>query len=262
MSVPVLAATAPAGPAGAPLVLLGPSLGTSTIVWDAAAALLQATFRTVSWDLPGHGRSPAATAPFTMAELAEGVAAIIDELGETRVFTADVSLGGAVGPALALDRPELCAAAAVVCSGAVIGTAEGWRDRAATVRSQGTASLVVPSAHRWFAPDSIANSPEITGRLLHALRDADDDSYALCCKALAGYDVRRRLDQIAVPVLALWGEFDEVTPEASADEIAQGIARGGSRGRAARVAHASHLAPAEQPAAVAELLTAFFEEIR
>jgi len=260
MSVPVLAATAPTGPAGAPLVLLGPSLGTSTILWDATAVLLQASFRTVSWDLPGHGRSPAATEPFTMRELAEGVAAIIHELGEARVFTAGVSLGGAVGLTLALDRPELCAAAAVVCSGAVIGTPDGWRERAAAVRSQGTASLVVPSAQRWFAPDSIANSPDITGRLLHALRDADDESYALCCEALAGYDVRHDFGRMTVPVLALWAEFDEVTPEASADQIAQAVIRDGGRARVAEVANASHLAPAEQPAAVSELLTAFFEE--
>jgi 3-oxoadipate enol-lactonase len=261
VNFPVLAATAPAGPAGAPLVLLGPSLGTSTLLWDAAAALLQSTFRTVSWDLPGHGRSPATTRPLTVAELAQGVAAILDELGEARALVVGVSLGGAVGLTFARDHPQRCAALAVVCSGAVIGT-EGWRDRAAAVRSQGTASLVVPSAQRWFAPDSTSNSPGITGRLLHALRDADDESYALCCEALAGYDVRPDLGRMTVPVLALWGEYDEVTPEASADEIAQGIMRGGGSARVAKVANASHLAPAEQPVAVAELLTAFFEENR
>ncbi|MDP9027175.1 MAG: alpha/beta fold hydrolase [Actinomycetota bacterium] len=258
MTVPLLAATEPAGLADAPLVVLGPSLGTSTILWDATASALQRTFRTISWDLPGHGRSPAATEPFTMDELAEGVVNVLDELGEPRALYAGVSLGGAVGLALALSHPERVTAAAIVCSGAVIGTPQGWADRAAAVRSQGTPSLVVPSAQRWFATDSMAVSPDITGRLLHSLRDADDESYALCCGALAGYDVRSELARLTMPILTVWGEFDEVTPQASAAEVAHGV----NNGRVAEVAKASHLAPAEQPAAVAELLTAFFEENR
>lgn len=258
MTVPLIAATAPAGPEGAPLLLLGPSLGTSTILWDAAAALLQSRYRTVSWDLPGHGRSPAPSEPFSMAELADAVARVLDELGESHALFAGVSMGGAVGLELLLGHPDRIDAAAIICSGAVIGTPAGWTERAAVARSTGTASLVVPSAQRWFAPDSMARSPEITGRLLHSLRDADDEGYARCCEALAGYDVRSQLGRITAPVLAVWGEYDEVTPEASAAQIASGVARG----RVAEVHDAGHLAPAEQPERIAELLIAHFEESR
>ncbi|MFC5502480.1 alpha/beta fold hydrolase [Lysinimonas soli] len=258
MTVPLIAATAPAGPEGAPLLLLGPSLGTSTILWDAAAALLQSRYRTVSWDLPGHGRSPAPSEPFSMAELADAVARVLDELGESHALFAGVSMGGAVGLELLLGHPDRIDAAAIICSGAVIGTPAGWTERAAVARSTGTASLVVPSAQRWFAPDSMARSPEITGRLLHSLRDADDEGYARCCEALAGYDVRSQLGRITAPVLAVWGEYDEVTPEASAAQIASGVARG----RVAEVRDAGHLAPAEQPERIAELLIAHFEESR
>ena len=112
----------------------------------------------------------------------------------------------------------------------------------------------MPSAQRWFAPDSIARRPELTGRLLHALQDADDDSYARCCEALAAYDVRRVLGDIAVPVLAAWGAFDTVAPEAKAVEIAEGV----RDGRTARIEDAGHLPPAEQPEATAALLRSFF----
>ena len=107
---------------------------------------------------------------------------------------------------------------------------------------------------RWFAPGSIERHPEDTGRLLHALRDADDNSYALCAEALALYDVRAHLASIATPVLAVWGEHDEVTPEEKSAEIAGGV----QNGSIARVADASHLAPVEQPEAVAAMLIDFF----
>src|SRR5690606_27235360 len=97
--------------------------------------------------------------------------------------------------------------------------------------------------------------PELSGRLLHALQGADDESYARCCEALAAHDVRDRLSAIAHPLIAVWGEHDAVAPEQKADEIAAGV----QRGRAVRIAGAAHLPPAEQADATARALRDFFE---
>ncbi|HWH25406.1 MAG TPA: alpha/beta fold hydrolase [Pseudolysinimonas sp.] len=249
-----IAATEPRGPENAPLLVLGPSLGTSTLIWESAAALLRESFRVVSWDLPGHGAAPHARESFTVADLADAVVGVLDELNEPQALYAGVSLGGAVGLELALRHPERVRAAAILCSGAFLGGPEKWLERAESTRVLGTASLVVPSAQRWFAPESMVRSPEITGRLLHTLRDADDESYALCCEALAAYDVRDRLAEITIPVLAVWGEHDPVVSEPAATEIATGV----QRGYVDVIHDASHLAPAEQPAAVADRLIRFF----
>ena len=174
-----------------------------------------------------------------------------------RRFYAGVSLGGATGLELCLRHPRLVRGAAIVASGAQLGDPAAWAERAAQVRAQSTSSLITASAGRWFAPESIARRPELSGRLLHALREADDESYALCCEALAAYDVRGRLGEIEVPVLAAWGEFDAVAPESKSAEVAAGV----RDGRALRIADAAHLPPAEQPEAVADALLEFFSEI-
>ena len=244
MTVPTIALTAPDGPDGAPLLVLGPSLGTSTILWENALPILSARYRVVAWDLPGHGASPAATEPFTVAELADAVAAAVRALGADRVLYAGVSLGGATGLELGLRHPDLVSALAIVASGAQLGDPAAWHERAATVRAQSTSALIIPSAQRWFAPGSIEREPDLSGRLLHALRDADAESYALCCEALAAYDVRDRLGELRMPVLALWGEHDAVAPQAKADEIAAGVVDG----RAEMIAGVAHLPPAEHPA--------------
>jgi 3-oxoadipate enol-lactonase len=255
MSIPTIALTAPAGPDDAPLLVLGPSLGTSTILWENALPVLAARYRVVAWDLPGHGSSPAATEPFTVADLADAVAAAIRALDADQALYAGVSLGGATGLELGLRHPDLVSALAIVASGAQLGEPTGWHERAATVRAQSTSVLVIPSAQRWFAPGSIEREPDLSGRLLHALRDADAESYALCCEALAAYDVRERLGEIGAPVVALWGEHDAVAPEAKALEIATGVVNG----RAEMIADVAHLPPAEAPAATAAALLAFFE---
>ncbi|MFG6444863.1 alpha/beta fold hydrolase [Microbacterium sp. P07] len=257
MSVPVLASTVPVGPADAPLLLLGPSLGTSTILWEHAVDALAATHRVVAWDLPGHGSSPAASGPFTVGELADAVAGLARGMSDRPIRYAGVSLGGATGLELALRHPDLVEATAVIASGAQLGDPASWHARAAQVRAQSTSSVIASSAGRWFAPDSLARDPELTGRLLHALQDADDESYAACCEALAAYDVRPRLGEIAAPVLAVWGEHDQVAPEAKADEVARGV----RHGRSIRIADAAHLPPAEQPDAVVSALNEFFHRI-
>jgi len=248
---PLIALTVPVGPVDAPLVVLGPSLGTSTILWDDVVPLLADDYRVAAWDLPGHGTGPVARGAFTVADLADAVAELVPD--ETFLY-AGVSLGGATGLELALRHGERLRGAAIVASGAVLGEPSSWADRAAQARAQSTSSLIVASAQRWFAPASMARRPELSGRLLHALQDADDDSYARCCEALAAYDVRATLDEISVPVLAAWGAFDAVAPEAKAIEIAEGVADG----RVARIDDAGHLPPAEQPEAVAALLRSFF----
>lgn len=255
MSIPRIALTAPVGPEEAPLLVLGPSLGTSAILWENAMPALVERYRVIAWDLPGHGASPAATDSFTVADLADAVAAAVRALGADRVLYAGVSLGGATGLELGLRHPDLVSALAIVASGAQLGEPAAWHERAATVRAQSTSALIIPSAQRWFAPGSIEREPELSGRLLHALRDADAESYSLCCEALAAYDVRDRLGELRMPVVALWGEHDAVAPEPKAVEIADGVVHG----RAEMIAGVAHLPPAEDPAATAAALLAFFE---
>nr|WP_206686907.1 MULTISPECIES: alpha/beta fold hydrolase [Microbacterium] len=245
--------TEPVGPDDAPLLVLGPSLGTSTLLWSTTIPALAERYRVIGWNLPGHGGAPAATAGFTVGELADAVAEAVDG----PFLYAGVSLGGSVGLELLLRHPERVRAAAIICSGAAIGEPDAWRERAAQVRAQSTSTLIIGSAQRWFAPGSIERNPDITGRLLHALQDADDESYALCCEALATFDVRDRLGEISAPVLAVWGDHDGVTPEASAREIADGV----RDGRATGIHEASHLAPADDHIATAAALRDFFDPI-
>ena len=253
MTVPAITA-ATDGASGAPLLILGPSLGTAAPLWDAAAQLLCQHFSILSWDLPGHGLSRPASGPFTVAELGDAVIALADDRNADRFAYAGVSLGGAVGLELALRHPERLDAVSTICSVAAFGGPDAWFERAELVRRQSTSALVDASARRWFGPAFVVTNPRVASGLLHTLSDTDDESYALCCEALAGYDVRDRLGEIGSPLLALSGQFDPVAPPS----VVEAMAVATQHGRAVEVADAGHLAPAEQPNRVAALLTDFF----
>ncbi|WP_019143774.1 bifunctional 3-oxoadipate enol-lactonase/4-carboxymuconolactone decarboxylase PcaDC [Aeromicrobium massiliense] len=245
-------------PGSGPLLVLGPSLGTSVeALWAPVVSRLADSFHLVGWDLPGHGRSEAPAGTFSVADLAAAVLDVVDRAaGPGAPFAyAGVSLGGAVGLQLLLDAPDRVTSAAVLCTGAKIGTAESWAERAEQVRSSGTPRMVEGSAKRWFAPGFIERKPERTTALLHSLQDADSEGYSLACEALAAFDVRDRLGEIATPVLAVAGSADEPTPPASLAEIADGV----QSGRLVVLDDVAHLAPAENPDAVAALLQAHLQ---
>ncbi|WP_428345049.1 4-carboxymuconolactone decarboxylase [Nocardioides sp.] len=251
MTVPALTATRLAGTADLPLLVCGPSLGTSAVaLWSAAAELLGDRFHVVGWDLPGHGSSAPRQEPFTIADLAAAVLTLVDDLGSGPFAYAGDSVGGAVGLQLLLDAPERVSAAVILCSGARIGTPEMWQERAATVRASGTPVMVESSAQRWFAPGFIERQPVVSTTLLHALQQADRLGYAATCDALAEFDVRDRLGEITAPVLAVAGEHDVATPVDLLGELVSGL----QHGRLVVLPDVAHLAPAEAPAAVASLI--------
>ncbi|MEO8262987.1 MAG: alpha/beta fold hydrolase [Pseudolysinimonas sp.] len=254
MTVPVIAATwtqTDGGHDGARPFVLGPSLGTTTAIWDRIRRLLAPSHSLLAWDLPGHGASPAATDPFTIEELAAGVLAAIDAADVTKFAYAGISLGGVVGLQLALDAPKRLTDLAMICSLPKIGTADGWLQRSADVRAMGTPSLVTATAGRWFTPAFLEREPEVASRVLHGLLDIDDESYALCVDALRETDLRDRVAELRMPFHLIVGDSDPIIP---LDE-ARATVDAAHDGTLHVIAEASHLAAVEHPATVAGILT-------
>lgn len=283
----------PARPLGnRPLLVVGASLGTSSVLWKEVGGLLGAGadldgaavdatgmkvtgIDVVAWDLPGHGTSPASQAPFTVAELAEAVVGLVDSMAPgARFHYAGVSLGGAVGLKLGITHADRILSLSIQCSGPKLGTPEAWEDRAETVRTLGTDVMIEGSAQRWFGAGFLDREPILASELLNGLRDADQFSYAHCCQALAGFDARNELGRIRVPLLAVAGAEDQVaTPDMMQDMVAAvnaGATQSASESKTpadsvatlATLPHVGHLAPAEAPTEVARLLSGLIEGVR
>ncbi len=241
-----------------PLLVLGPSLGTSaTTLWSACAAHLTDAFDVVAWDLPGHGHNRSVPEePLAMDQLAAGVLEVVDTLlaergqpGGSFAYAGD-SVGGAVGLQLMLDVPDRVESAVLLCTGARIGDPDMWADRIGQVRTSGTPAIVSASTERWFGPGFLDREPERGSALLHALQEADDAGYCQICGVLSGFDVRDRLAEIGAPVLAVAGAADVATPTERLREIAEGV----KDGRLVELDGVAHLAPAEVPDVVARLI--------
>ncbi|MGJ5757859.1 alpha/beta fold hydrolase [Streptomyces galbus] len=241
------------GPEDAPVLILGPSLGTTWHMWDRQVPELAQQWRVLRFDLPGHGGAPAHPAG-SVAELTGRLLVTLDALGVQRFGYAGCALGGAVGVELALRHPDRLASLALIAASPRFGSADEFRRRGVIVRSNGLDPIARTSPERWFTGGFAAAQPAITDWAVQMVRTTDPGCYIAACEALASFDVRAELGRVGVPTLVLVGSDDQVTGPAEARTLVAGI----PDARLAVVPGASHLVPVEQPAAVTDLLVRHF----
>ncbi len=241
------------GPEDAPVLILGPSLGTTWHMWDRQIPELIKHWRVFRFDLPGHGGAPAYPAG-SVNDLTTRLLATLEGLGVQRFGYAGCALGGAVGIELALRHPERLASLALIAASPRFGTADEFRQRGVIVRTNGLDPIARTSPERWFTGGFAAAQPAITEWAVQMVRTTDPGCYIAACEALASFDVRAELGRVGVPTLVLVGSDDQVTGPAEARTLVAGI----PDARLAVVPGASHLVPVEQPAAVTDLLVRHF----
>jgi 3-oxoadipate enol-lactonase/4-carboxymuconolactone decarboxylase len=240
------------GPASAPVVLMVGSLGSTLEMWDPQAARLAGHFRVVRYDARGHGRSPVPPGPYSLDDLVDDALALLDRLGVQRASVVGLSLGGMTALRLAARAPHRVERLAILCSSALLGPAQDWTDRAATVRAQGTAAVADAVVSRWFTPALREKDPALVRRMREMVAATPAEGYAGCCEAIAGMDLRADLAHITAPLLALAGADDPATPPEHLASIAAEV----PLGQLLVLPGAAHLANVEQDEAVtAALLT-------
>jgi 3-oxoadipate enol-lactonase len=233
------------GRVDAPVLLLGPSLGTTRAMWAPEHPVLSQRFLVLRYDLLGHGDSPVPPGPYTVDQLADEVLALLDSLRITRCHYGGVSLGGMIGMTLAARHPDRIDRLALLCTSAHLPPAQGWLDRADQVKAHGTASIADIAVARWFTPAFTGQDPYVA-----MLTATPDEGYAACCAAIAVMDLRPVLSGITAPTLVIAGHDDPATPPDHGRMIADSI----PGARFVELADASHLASVERPDDVTKLL--------
>jgi len=210
------------GPAGAPLLILAPSLGTSTGLWREQVAAFAGRWRLVLYDHPGHGGAMAPVGPYTIGGLAGEVLALMDALGEERASICGVSLGGMVAMWMAAHHPERVEGLVLAATAPALQPAEAWIERAAAVRQRGTGHLLDALMERWFTRET-ASASEVRSFVGTMLEATDPEGYASCCEALASCDLWQDVTQIAAPTLVIGGADDPVATPRMLTELATAI---------------------------------------
>ena len=241
---------------GAHAIVFTGSLGTDLTMWRPQSDRLGERFRTLRYDIRGHGASEVPPGPYSMADLGSDLIALLDRLAIDRASLCGLSIGGMIAMWAAAHAPERVERLVLCCTSAQLGPPESWTERAATVRAGGVEAVADAVLGRWFTPGFAAAEPGVIERMRRILTATPREGYAGCCEAIAEMDLTPELPAITAPTLVLAGEQDPATPPEHGRRIA-GLIPGA---RFDTVAPAAHLATVERPDLTTAMILRFLSD--
>jgi len=212
------------GDAGKPVLILSNSLGTSFDMWAPQMAQFTQAFQVLRYDTRGHGKSSVTPGPYSLAQLAGDVVALMDHLHIDHAHFCGLSMGGQTGMTLALHHPARVRKLVLCNTAAYIGPPANWIARIAAVEADGVAPLAAAVVSRWLTPEYAAQHSDTVTHLEDMLRATPPAGYAAACAAVRDADLRDQVRAIAAPTLVIAGTGDLPTPPADGRYLQQQIA--------------------------------------
>ena len=227
-------------------------------MWQGTAAALAGRHTVLTIDCRGFGESAGALGKdgrFSIEDLADDTAGLMDALGLERAALAGLSMGGYVALAFAHRHGARLRALVLCDTRAGADSPEGRRgrdDAIALVRSNGAGAYLDGTLPKLVAKDA---APATRARV-RALAATDDAAVTAGLAALRDRPDRSgELGSIRCPTLVLVGAADGVTPPAEARAMASAI----PGARLYEIPGAGHLSSLEAPAAFETALLDFLD---
>jgi len=201
-----------------PAVLCWPSLFADARTLDGIAQALADDHRVVVVDGPGHGKSAAPPAPFSLADCADAAMQILDELGIDRATWIGAAWGGHVGVAAALRHPDRLDRLVVLNV-----PMAPWRGRRLALMRLTQALLGVFGprsfvarmiADKSIAPNAGPDRAKMADTVEAALRRCDPHGLriAMASAMFGREDLVPRLGEVTVPTVFFAGADDALFP--------------------------------------------------
>jgi 3-oxoadipate enol-lactonase len=249
---------------GPPLVLVM-GIGYDSSLWMLQQVpVLSTHFRVVLLDNRDAGRSSRADHPYTVADMADDVAGLLDALDIHHTHLLGLSMGSMIGMEFALrhgdrlDRLVLAGPAAAPARAAV-DPISVWNWVKA---NDPTGEVFGGQQLTWlFSSAFLRNHPAVhdtVALLASNPHPVQPEAYDRQTRAYLKFDALDRLGGIKAPTLVIVGEQDLLTPPWVAREVAGGIP--GARFEIVTGDGASHVMPLERPDDFNELVMNFLAE--
>jgi pimeloyl-ACP methyl ester carboxylesterase len=237
---------------GDPIVLL-PSGGHGRHDYDEIRELLPGGLRSIGVDWPGHGGSPAGTAPSTELRLAQLVEELLDSLTPAGAVLVGNSVGGNVAARLAIRRPGLVKGLMIIDGGGFEDSGLAGRVFCALMSRPWFARGIYPLFSRaYMRPRAAADHRARAGAIAITRTAPGVTAVTEIWHSfnLPEHDLRGQAGKITAPTVLIWGRHDPVLPLRAAE-----TARDLIPGSRLVVIESGHLPHTTSPAAVAAELT-------
>ncbi len=213
---------------GPPLLLIYGFTGNAQ-AWALQTPVFAEHYRTIIFDNRGIGRSTVPEGAYTIREMAEDTAGLLETLGIGRAHVVGYSMGGQIAQELAINHPQVVDRLVLTSTWArpdtlFSTTIDVWAELYRQGVDQQTRQRY---AFTWTLSDQYLDTPGALERML-ALAAANPypptppGVWGQSRAILAG-DTLDRLASIAAPTLVMVGRQDILTPVKFAEQLARGI---------------------------------------
>ncbi|MEO0620446.1 MAG: alpha/beta hydrolase [Pseudomonadota bacterium] len=211
---------------GPPLLLIH-GIGAARDTWRFMLDQLTARYTVITYDLRGHGTSPAGLDhPFTLDHLVSDLERVRVRSGFEQVHLAGHSLGGMIGPAYARQFPERVRSLGLL-STAAARTPQDTANVLAVVakmEAEGVANILPTLVDRWYTDAFIAEHRDIVDRRLAQVCATDEAIFLNVFRIYAQTEMIGWLSDVEAPSLVLTGENDGGCPPRLNEHIAATLA--------------------------------------
>jgi 3-oxoadipate enol-lactonase len=244
---------AQSGPTDAATIVLVAGLGDDHTSWGEPVGLLSDSYRIVTFDNRGIGRSPITPGPYSIPQMAEDVHEVVAALGLQQVCAVGSSMGGAICQEWALAYPDEVERLVLSNTWAeqdrwFASLIDHWIELAG--RGSGR-DLLYQLALFCFSPNYLDANPDTVDQFLDA-PVPNLDGLRAAGRACQGHQALDRLAGIERPTLVVGGEHDILTRPALSRRMAAAIP-----GAELRWLASGHMTFWEQPLAWAKLVDDF-----
>jgi 3-oxoadipate enol-lactonase len=211
---------------GEPLLLIQGMSGTHVSWGEPFRSPLEQEFDVVAFDNRGIGLSAPIDGPFTIAEMAEDSAGLLDALGIESAHVVGISMGGMIAQELALAHPDRLRSLTLGCTycggpGSQMMPAENAQKLLGGLTSGSREKAIRASWEVNLSPAFRANGERYADFEEMATKvPAAKEIIDLQVQAIFGHDTHERLGEIATPTLIVHGTADGVLPIANGEQIA------------------------------------------
>ncbi len=238
---------------GAPFVLLH-GFPLDHTIWEPVVALMDERAEVILPDLRGHGASEAPKTPYSMDDMADDVAALLDRLDVARAVIVGHSMGGYVALAFAARHPGRLAGLGLVATHAWADTPERRAARRAQmdeVVKGGVAVLTEGMAAK------LTSDAALAARLRELILRTPPAGVIGALRAMATRPERTDvLASLRVPAVVVVGMNDAILPPERGREMVALL----PQARLVEIAGAGHMPMMEAPRQVAEALMGLIAE--
>ena len=133
------------GDAHKPVLILSNSLGTTLDMWLPQLERFSRHYRVLRYDTRGHGNSTVTPGPYSTAQLAGDVIALMDHLQIAQAHFCGLLMGGQTGMWLALHHPKRLRRLVLSNTAAYIGPPGNWNARVGPCKKTASRRWPMPS---------------------------------------------------------------------------------------------------------------------